>query len=121
MSRPKFIQVTNMNAGMDGVATIVKVVSRADADKEGKAEVVVGDTTGVITLRAEAKELEACVPGSCIRIQNAKVKMHRTGNSGFMRLAVGKWGKVAEATEDEAAQVKGEANLENDRSAVEHE
>eukprot|EP00913_Durusdinium_trenchii_P001506 g1394.t1 len=59
-------------------------------------EVVLGDATGVVTLRPREEQVQSCVEGSILRIQNANIRMV----ANHIRLEVSKWG-VLKADEHE--------------------
>lgn len=91
-----FGEVTDIMPDSRSVYLLVSVVS-IGTPEEGKGaeaftEVVVGDSTGLVTLRLNSEEMKALGSvGDVVEIRNGAVKMMK----GFIRLIVGKWGKIA--------------------------
>jgi len=91
-----FGKVTDIMPDSRSVYLLVSVVS-IGTPEEGRGgdtitEVVVGDSTGVVTVRLNSEEIKALgAVGDVVEIRNGAVKMTK----GFIRLIVGKWGKVA--------------------------
>lgn len=117
LRKPKWISVAKIDPDSRGVNIFVKVVkilgvveSKAD---EKITEVVIGDDSGVLTLRARGEQVAACEPGQILRIQNARVVMVK----GFIRLVVTKWGVVKPAPDHEDINPK----VGNDISSTEYE
>ncbi|CAL1125946.1 unnamed protein product [Cladocopium goreaui] len=103
--KSKFIKVRSLTPDSQGVSLFAKVVEvRPKVDGSPSiSEVVVGDHTGTITLRAPDPQVELCKPGAVLHIENAQIVML----GAFMRL--------------EAESIKEfEANVKNDLSAVEY-
>lgn len=103
--KSKFIKVRSLTPDSQGVSLFAKVVE-VRPKVEGSpsiSEVVVGDHTGTITLRAPDPQVELCKPGAVLHIENAQIVML----GAFMRL--------------EAESIKEfEANVKNNLSAVEY-
>jgi ssDNA-binding replication factor A large subunit len=114
----KWSQVEALDPDSKGVNLIVKVVSLKDPEdtKSGTKvqEFVVGDNTGIVTLRLTGDEIEAASKeGTMIEVRNAVVRMLK----GFVKLQVGKWGKVSKHEGGQDVTPKKEKDL----SAVEYE
>ncbi|CAE8601657.1 unnamed protein product [Polarella glacialis] len=115
LRKPKWITVDNINPDSRGVNVFVKVVKVTQIEgAEGTSEVVVGDATAVVTLRARGEEVTTCLPGRILRIQNARASVFK----GFVRLEITKWGVVKPAPDDHA---DFEPKVSQDISAVEYE
>lgn len=104
LQKPKFIKVRSLTPDSQGVSLFAKVVKLLPkVEGSPLSEVVVGDHTGTVTLRARAPQVELCKPGAVLHIENAQIVML----SGFMRL--------------EAETIKDfEVNVKNDLSAKEY-
>eukprot|EP00913_Durusdinium_trenchii_P001860 g1722.t1 len=111
LRKPKWMKVKSLKPDARGVNLLVKVVKVTEVDSK-LFEVVLGDDTGCVTLRARPEMVELCKPGAILRVQNALIVMHK----GTMRLEVNKWG-VLKPEPGEEIQV----NEKNDVSAVEYE
>lgn len=113
----KFSTVSKIDPGSKGVNLIVKVVSKTeieDPKSGGKlTEAVVGDSTGVVTLRLFSEEIESVADGATVEIRNAVVRVVK----GHIRLQVGKWGKISKHEGDREVV----PNEDKDVSATEYE
>ena len=109
LKKPTWHTVASLTPEKKGVNLYVKVVKVGSAENP---EVVLGDTTGVVTLRPRDGQLQLCTEGAILRIQNAQIRMI----ANYMRLEVTKWG-VLKAAEHEDF----ETLTSNDVSAVEYE
>lgn len=113
-----FGQISEIMPDSRSVYLLVSVVS-IGIPEEGKGsetftEVVVGDSTGLVTLRLNAEEVKAVGSvGDVVEIRNGAVKMMK----GFIRLIVGKWGKIAKHDGD----TKVTPNKAKDVSKTEYE
>jgi len=91
----KFGKVAEVTPDGTGLDLLVKVVSLGEAVElqrgDKSREVKVGDASGVVTLRLVGSELEGVEAGKVIEVRNASVRMVK----GFIRVTVGKWGKVS--------------------------
>jgi hypothetical protein len=100
-----------------GLNFLVKVVSVGEEQElpSGKksTEVVVGDATGIVTLQLTEDEARVAEVGKIVEVRNASVKMTK----GFIRVHVGKWGKISA----HAGESKIEPKAEKDVSATEFE
>mmetsp|Transcript_5157 Transcript_5157/g.15471 ORF Transcript_5157/g.15471 Transcript_5157/m.15471 type:complete len:120 (+) Transcript_5157:164-523(+) len=115
MRKPTWMTVDGIQPDSRGVNLFVKVVAAAPPESAGSAsEVVVGDSTAVVTLRARGKQAALCEAGRALRIQNARAVVVK----GFIRLEVDKWGVLALATSDHDSI---EPNASRDISGVEYE
>lgn len=112
LRKPKFTKVEKIQPEQRGVTIYGKVVKPPENVGEELFEVVVGDETGMVTLRVRDDRAKSCEVGKVMRVQNATVRMYK----GFVRLEVDKWA----ALKPEEAEV-GEVNTKNDLSAVEYE
>jgi len=117
LKQTKFGTVAKLTPDSKGVNLVVKVVSTKDTTelKSGTKvqEVVAGDGTAVVTFRLVGDELEMVDIGKIIEIRNAAVKIF----NGFVRVSVGKWGKVSKHEGD----TEIIPNKQMDVSAVEYE
>jgi len=90
----KFGSVSDLNPDSKGLNVKVKVVStkgeKFTVGKQEAEEFVVGDSTGVVTLTLVGDEVGTVKVGESYEIHNSYVKMLK----GFIRLQVGKWGKI---------------------------
>jgi len=114
LRKPKWITVDKLQPETRGVNMFAKVVKSTPAEGADEvSDVVMGDATGVVTLRAAGAQTSICEAGSIVRIQNAKVVMVK----GFMRLVVDKWAVLKPAPDHEDMEPK----TSNDVSATEYE
>ncbi|KAK4376804.1 hypothetical protein RND71_003100 [Anisodus tanguticus] len=75
----------------NGVNITVKVISKkAIAQRNGLAECLVGDDTGIIIFTARNDQLDLIQEGSTLVLTKAKVDMFK----GSMRLAVNRFGHI---------------------------
>jgi nucleoside-diphosphate-sugar epimerase len=90
----KFGIVSDLKPDSKGLNVKVKVVStkgeKFTLGKQEAEEFVVGDSTGVVTLTLVGDEVGTVKVGESYEIHNSHVKMPK----GFIRLQVGKWGKI---------------------------
>ncbi|TFJ81472.1 hypothetical protein NSK_007194 [Nannochloropsis salina CCMP1776] len=127
--------LTPASVGHNLVLRVLRILAtfekaRVDGSTTKIAEIVVGDETGVITLRArdsqvdfflkkvqkeEEEEEKPCV----IVLRNAGVSMYK----GHMRLIVNKWGKISSYPDEVASTPSPPADVlgTNDKSSVEYE
>jgi len=113
----EFWKVADIQPDSKGANLIVKVVSLG-ASEEGKGgkqvqEVVVGDDSGIATMRLVGDEIAKMEVGKVVEVRNSSVQMLK----GYVRLLVGKWGKISPHTGDTAPT----PNMEKDISATEYE
>lgn len=117
LKQTKFDSVSKVQPDTKGISLLVKVVSKTEGEalkSGGKVtEVVVGDSTGIVTLQLLDNEIAAATDGAIVEVRNASVRMLK----GRIRLQVGKWGKVSKHDGDKEV----EPNKENDMSAMEYE
>lgn len=115
LRKPKWMTVNRIKPEVSGVNVFVKVVQAASGEgSDSVNNFVVGDATGVVTLRARgAKQIADCQSPKILRIQNARAVMVK----GHIQLEITKWGvlKVADDHEDI------EPKVSHDVSAVEYE
>lgn len=96
LKKPKFIKVKGIQPEARGVNVLAKVVKVTEVG-EGLSEAVVGDSTGIVTLRVRGEEQKKmCALGAKLRIQNAKVVMYK----GFIRIEVDKFAVMKPTAED---------------------
>lgn len=112
LRKPKFVTVDKLQPEKRSVNVYAKVV-KSTPDTEGVNDVVLGDATGVVTLRATGDQIATCEVGKVVRVQNAKVVMVKN----YMRVVVDKWAVVKPAPDHEDIEPK----TSNDISAVEYE
>merc|ERR1712032_1122090 len=114
LKKPKFGTIEKLKPEQRGVNIFAKVVKSTSVEgADNLSEVVVGDATGVITLRARGDQVAMCEIGKILRIQNGKIVMFK----GFMRLEVDMWGVVKSAPDHEDMEPK----MSKDVSATEFE
>lgn len=112
--KPKWMKVKGLRPDSRGVNLFVKVVLVKDVVEDGTLkEVVVGDETATVILRARGPQVDTCQPGAILRIQNALIVMFK----GFMRLEVNKWGVMKVADEMKELDVNEKTSV----SEVEYE
>jgi len=114
----KFWQVAKVNPDSKGVDLLVKVVSVKEPEATAKGngntqEIQVGDVTGVITLWLVGDEIGRVSVDDIVEVRNATVKMIK----GFIRLQIGKWGKLMK----HEGEVQIIPNSETNVSATEYE
>jgi len=113
----EFGKITDIDPESKGLNLLVKVVSHGKEEelKSGRKvqEVVVGDASGVVTLSLSEDEVAAVPVGSTVEVRNAATKMVK----GFVRIVVGKWGKVTAHEGGEEISPK----TDKDVSATEYE
>mmetsp|Transcript_52413 Transcript_52413/g.152539 ORF Transcript_52413/g.152539 Transcript_52413/m.152539 type:complete len:373 (+) Transcript_52413:89-1207(+) len=114
LKKPKFIKVEGIEPAARGVNIFAKVMKAPTpvANSEDVSEVVVGDSTGTVTLSVRGERAKQCEVGKVVRVQNAHVAMIK----GYIRLSVDKWAALKPADED-----VGTVNEKKDISAVEYE
>merc|ERR1711920_411816 len=117
LKQTKFSSVSKVQPDSKGVNLLVKVVSKTEGEvlnSGGKVtEVVVGDSTGIVTMRLLDDEVAVATDGAIVEVRNASVRMFK----GHVRLQVGKWGKVSKHEGDKEVEPK----KDNDVSAMEYE
>eukprot|EP00435_Cladocopium_sp_Y103_P071306 s257_g37.t1 len=106
LTKPTWHTVASLTPEQKGINLYVKVVPwlrmpvaplQLQSEKASDPpEVVLGDATGVVTLRPRDEQLKLCAEGAILRIQNAQIRMV----ANHMRLEVSKWG-VLKAAEHE--------------------
>merc|ERR1719356_2166988 len=113
----KFGKAADIMPDSKGINLLVKVVRFGEAselrDGSSRKDVVVGDASGLVTIGMVGEELSVAEVGNVIEVRNAQVRMV----GGCIRLAVGKWGKIAKHEGD--TQIT--ANDSKDASATEYE
>lgn len=109
LTKPTWHTVASLTPEQKGINLYVKVVK---VSSDVPNDVVLGDATGLVTLRVRDDQLKLCAEGAILRIQNAQIRMV----ANHMRLEVSKWG-VLKAAEHEDI----EPCVSNDVSAVEYE
>ncbi|MFW9992751.1 MAG: single-stranded DNA-binding protein [Candidatus Odinarchaeota archaeon] len=104
------------------INVVFKVVSKEEkreitSAKTGEThtvcDVVVGDDTGIITMALWNEDIDMVEEGEAAKIVNGHVNVFKSS----MRLSKGKYGTLETNIDAEI----GDVNLENDRSAEEHE
>ena len=144
VSSTRFVKVADIQPGTKGVNCLLHVLScelkvqsfiqkppgetgvagGASAGRGGWwlqiAEVVCGDETGVITLRARNAQIEKCIPGRTLVVRNARTEMNMMGQ---MRLTVAEsnWGRLSTAPDGSQTGGTGVELEANDRSGIEYE
>jgi nucleoside-diphosphate-sugar epimerase len=99
--------------GINLVLVVTKTMDRKDIKGGAFREVVAGDSSGVVTLLLAESEEQVAEVGATIDIRNAVVRMV----GGFIRLAIGKWGKVSKHT----GETEITPNSKHDISSTEYE
>jgi len=114
----KFSSVAKLNPESKGVNVIVKVVSKKETEELNNGvksqEVVVGDSSGIVTLRLVGDEVGTVNDGDTVEVRNAAVRMYK----GHIRLQVGMWGKISKHTGDKEVEL---SRSMKDMSATEYE
>jgi replication factor A1 len=114
MSEPK--KVEELNPGSRSVDVVVKVleinpsreVSTKDGSMHNVVEAVVGDETGSVLLSLWDNDIPRVEVGKTIAIKNGYISLFR----GTMRLNIGKYGTMEDATET-IENVNTENNISN--------
>jgi len=115
LRKPKWIAIKKIKPDSSGVNIFAKIVKASPVDgKEALSEVVIGDSTALITLCARGEQVAVCQPGMIVRIQNARATVFKS----HIHLLVDKWGVLKHAPADHC---DIEVNNSNDISAVEYE
>jgi len=113
----KWGRVDKLYPDSKNINLLVKVVKHLEEEetKQGTKilEVVLGDATGLVTARLVAEEIPAAVVGDVVEVRNSSVTMKK----GFVRLQIGKWGKISKHTGDTTIEPKED----KDMSATEYE
>eukprot|EP00922_Rhytidocystis_sp_ex-Travisia-forbesii_P060880 GHVS01090308.1.p1 GENE.GHVS01090308.1~~GHVS01090308.1.p1 ORF type:complete len:579 (+),score=110.08 GHVS01090308.1:136-1872(+) len=126
-----FSKVSALNPSSAGVNIKLKVVSkigviqdvaRRDGRRTKFAFLVVGDETGMVTLKAVNEQIDICQlfeNESAIVVRNAKIDM----SDGHMRLLVDRWGKIANRVDGDEPSADYEFSVkeDNDMSSTEYE
>mmetsp|Transcript_23140 Transcript_23140/g.40806 ORF Transcript_23140/g.40806 Transcript_23140/m.40806 type:complete len:127 (+) Transcript_23140:53-433(+) len=92
-----FVKVANIKPDSSQLNTIVKVVSSEIRlqclGQPGRnfADVVVGDETGIVVLRAQGDYAQLCIPGAALVVRGARVEMFE----GRIRLELGRWSRLS--------------------------
>jgi len=112
LKKPKFAQISSLEPEAKGVNVYGKVLSVPENLYEDAHQVVIGDSSGIVTLRMRGDKHKACSEGKVVRVQNARVVMSK----GHMHVLADKWAALKEEEHD-----VGEVNQKNDLSATEYE
>eukprot|EP00922_Rhytidocystis_sp_ex-Travisia-forbesii_P060881 GHVS01090309.1.p1 GENE.GHVS01090309.1~~GHVS01090309.1.p1 ORF type:complete len:582 (+),score=116.24 GHVS01090309.1:137-1882(+) len=100
---------------------LIQDVARRDGRRTKFAFLVVGDETGVVTLKAVNEQIDICQRfenESAIVVRNAKIDM----SDGHMRLLVDRWGKIENRVDgDEPSDYDFCAKEDHDMSSTEYE
>jgi len=120
LRKPQFINVDSLKPGRHGYNVYLKVIdvnfekaNKADGTTLEIAEVLAGDETGVVKVRAIGENASKFTKGKVIAIRNGRSEVFKER----MRLEVDKWGKITEEPNHEVKSVKTDNNL----SEVEYE
>eukprot|EP00933_Yihiella_yeosuensis_P040263 TRINITY_DN34530_c0_g1_i1.p1 TRINITY_DN34530_c0_g1~~TRINITY_DN34530_c0_g1_i1.p1 ORF type:complete len:461 (-),score=97.52 TRINITY_DN34530_c0_g1_i1:74-1456(-) len=116
LKKPKFINVARITPEMKGVNIYGKVVKATPVEgMTDVSDVVVGDASAVVTVRARGSaEVAACEVGKIVRVQNAFAVVK---NPGHICIEITKWGVLKPAPDHEDV----EPNVSKDISAVQYE
>lgn len=116
LKKPRMIKMEKVKPSMSGLNARVRVVGAPNAveNKSGLWEVAIGDETGVMLLSCRKPQLDVLVVGQTLELRNFHVQVV----NGRMRVAVDKWGKIAELGEDETG--IDNVNTATDFSATEY-
>eukprot|EP00922_Rhytidocystis_sp_ex-Travisia-forbesii_P017527 GHVS01026120.1.p1 GENE.GHVS01026120.1~~GHVS01026120.1.p1 ORF type:complete len:415 (+),score=80.68 GHVS01026120.1:530-1774(+) len=125
-----FSKIASLDPSSVGINLKAKVVMKMDQIEEATrrdgrrtkyAFLVVGDETGVVTLKAVNDQLATCElfeVGSNIVVRNAKIDM----GDGHMRLVVDRWGKITSDMEGEdLSEFDFAVKEDHDMSSTEYE
>merc|ERR1711972_766842 len=94
--KPKFGKVGSIDPDSKGLNLMLKCVKCEEVEGSTPKSwtAVLGDETGIVTFSLrEASYAEACVPGSSVRVQNARVTMVKN----HINVIVDKWGVLKTA------------------------
>lgn len=116
LKSPKFVKVNGIQPAAKGVNVYAKAHKTPEKAGDDIFEVVVGDETGMVTVRVPEAHAKTCKVGDTVRIQNAHVAMVK----GFIRLVVDKWAVFKAADKEHEVASINEAEGTN-ISAVEYE
>lgn len=113
LQKAKFTNVAKIIPAAEGLNLKVKVVSVKPSDA-ASSDVVVGDASGVVTVRLRGEEqVKLGTEGKSLILRNAHVKMV----NGFINMQVNQWGKI-EVNEES---LDFEPKSSKDVSATEYE
>eukprot|EP00440_Ansanella_granifera_P018690 gb/GFBE01020305.1/.p1 GENE.gb/GFBE01020305.1/~~gb/GFBE01020305.1/.p1 ORF type:complete len:636 (+),score=183.38 gb/GFBE01020305.1/:1-1908(+) len=112
LKKPTFTKISSIEPEQRGVNIYGKVMKAPESVGEDVSTVVVGDSTGTVTLRVRGDKIANCKEGQVMRVQNTRVVMTK----GYINLLVDKWSAFKEEEHD-----VGEVKTSNDISAVEYE
>eukprot|EP00747_Dinoflagellata_sp_TGD_P194164 gnl/TRDRNA2_/TRDRNA2_61263_c0_seq1.p1 gnl/TRDRNA2_/TRDRNA2_61263_c0~~gnl/TRDRNA2_/TRDRNA2_61263_c0_seq1.p1 ORF type:complete len:139 (-),score=45.07 gnl/TRDRNA2_/TRDRNA2_61263_c0_seq1:52-468(-) len=117
LKMPRFTKVSKLNPDSKGLNLMVKVVKVSEV-QAGLSEVQCGDDTGMVTFRIRGDQIALCKEGETMRVQNAKVSMHK----GFIRIEIDKFAVFKPAEEGTpGGKPEIEVKTSNDISKVEYE
>lgn len=114
--QPNYVDVDSLRPGMRGLDMIVKVISkdesrevrsRRNGSTHNVAEALVGDETGCVILTLWDDQISMLEEGDVIEIRNGHTSLFK----GFLRLKIGRHGKVQKLDKE-----VGEVNKENNLS-----
>mmetsp|Transcript_53636 Transcript_53636/g.120420 ORF Transcript_53636/g.120420 Transcript_53636/m.120420 type:complete len:387 (+) Transcript_53636:162-1322(+) len=116
-----FMKVASITPDGSGMNLLVKVISVKDPEngKGGKKvqEIVVGDASGTVTVLLSGDEVGQAAADAMLELRNATVRM----NGGFVRVQVGKWGKVGKYAGEVDPAFTVKLDKDADVSGVEYE
>lgn len=113
LRKPKFMKVSSLRPHSKGLNLEIKVVSAKEVDN-GILEAQVGDATASVTFSTkDSGQKKLLQEGASLIVRNGEIHMFK----GFIRLQVGKWGKLVVA--DEAFEF--EAKTSHNISGTEYE
>lgn len=115
LKNPKFGKVEAIKPSGSGLNLRVKILEDASVvDNYGRTfhEVLAGDASGSVVLSLRPDQVEICKKDATVTVQNGRAIMV----NGHIRVAVDKWGKIAESAE----QVE-EVSSSNNVSGIEYE
>lgn len=124
---PTFIAVADLNPNRKGlnlrvkIAQALKMIPHPTRPGAQRGIVVVGDTTGVVTLSLDSSQINS-VPGCStvgfpLFLRNVEFDM----SDGHITIVLDSFGKASAPSDDEMSQFNFTVNLSNDVSATEYE
>jgi hypothetical protein len=114
LKKPKFRKISSIKPEQHGINVFGKVMKAPETVNENTSTVVIGDDTGLATLRVPCEKASQCTVGTTMRVQNARVSMMKN----FIQVQIDKWAALSPADGENTIET---VNEKNDISAVEYE
>jgi len=112
LKKPTFKDIGKIEPAQRGINIYGKVMKSPESVGSGQSQVVIGDSSAVVTIRAPDDRITVCEEGNVVRVQNARVIMVK----GHINVLVDKWAALKKEDKD-----VGTVKTANDISAVEYE